>query len=128
MIDRMRNVFDILETPFFRASHPNSRGYKHGYQLWQQHHYKANDALRAATRKKDRTFTNIWDRWENELEYRNHQKPFIGTMSLCDISATSCRLRATRVNLGWNSENVNVHVDAYGRQFLKARSPESSWT
>ena len=74
MIDRLRNAFDILKTPFFRASRPNSRCYKHGYQLWQQHHYKANDALRAATRKKDRTFTKIWDRWENGLEYGNSQK------------------------------------------------------
>ena len=63
-IDRIRKAFDILKTPFFRASRPNSRGYKHGYQLW----------LRAATRKKDRTFTNMWDRWENDLEYRKSQK------------------------------------------------------
>ena len=32
------------------------------------------------------------------------------------------------VNLGWSADNVNVRVDGYGRQFLKARSPESSWT
>ena len=54
MIQRTGKDFDVLNTPFFPASHPNSRGYKHGSQLWQQHHHKANDALRAATRKKDR--------------------------------------------------------------------------
>ena len=74
MIQRIRKAFDALKTPFFRASHPNSRGYKRGSQLWQQHHHKANDALRVATRKKDRTFVNIWDRWENDLEYRKSQK------------------------------------------------------
>ena len=71
MIQRIRKVFEVLRTPFFRVSHPNSRGYKHGSQLWQQHHHKANDALRAA---KDRTFVNIWDRWENDLKYRKSQK------------------------------------------------------
>ena len=53
--------------PFFRASHLNSRGFKHVFQLWQQHHHKQMTVLRAATRKTDRTFANIWDRWENDL-------------------------------------------------------------
>ena len=70
VIDRIRKAFDILKTLFFRASRPNSRDYTHGYQLWQQHHFKANDALRAAARKKNRTFTNVWNRWENDLECR----------------------------------------------------------
>ena len=46
MIQRSRTAFDILETPYFRASHLNSWGHKHGAQLWQQHHGKAKDALR----------------------------------------------------------------------------------
>ena len=62
MIQWIRIAFEVLKTPFFRASHPGSWCYKHGPQLWQQHHHKANDALRGATRKKDRTFVNIWDR------------------------------------------------------------------
>ena len=37
---------------------------------WQQHQHKAHDALRRATRKKDRTYNNVWDRWEKDLEYR----------------------------------------------------------
>ena len=59
MIERIRKAFEVLKTPFFRAPHPNSRGCQHGSQLWQQHHHKANDALRAATRKKDRTLVHI---------------------------------------------------------------------
>ena len=45
-----------------------------------------------AARKKDRTFANIWDRWENDLEYRKFPKKLVGTMRLCDISTTSYRL------------------------------------
>ena len=33
MIQRIRKAFDILQTPFFRASLPNSRGYKFGSHL-----------------------------------------------------------------------------------------------
>ena len=64
MIARVRKAFDILKTPFFRASRPNSKGYKCRYQPWKQHHYKAVDALRAATTKRGRTFKKKWDRWE----------------------------------------------------------------
>ena len=71
MIQRIRKAFEVLKTPFFRAPHPNSRGYKHGSQMWQQ---KAKDALRAGTRKKHRTFVHIWNRWENDLKCRK-KKP-----------------------------------------------------
>ena len=74
MIQHIRKAFEVLKMPCSRAYHPNSRGYKHGSQLWQQHHHKATDALRAATRMKDRTFASIWDRWESDLEYRKSQK------------------------------------------------------
>ena len=80
MIQHIRKAFDVLKTHCFRASHPNSRGYKHVSQLWQQHHH----------RKKDRTFSNILDRWENDLEYsKSPKKPSVGTMRLYDISTTS---------------------------------------
>ena len=42
-------------------------------QSWQQHQYKAIDALRAATKKKEKTFTNIWDGWKNDSQYRKSQ-------------------------------------------------------
>ena len=56
MIQRIGKAFEVLKKPFFRASHPNSGGCEHGSHLWQQHHHKAKGALRAATRRKDRTF------------------------------------------------------------------------
>ena len=68
MIQHITKAFDVLKTHCFRASHPNSRGYKHVSQLWQQHHH----------RKKDRTFSNILDRWEKDLEYRKSPKKAIG--------------------------------------------------
>ena len=74
VIRRIRKAFDVFKMLLFRVSHPNSRGYKHGSQLWQQYHHKANGALRAATRKKDRTVANFWDRWENYLKYEKHSK------------------------------------------------------
>ena len=81
MIQRMGKAFDVLKTPFLRASHPNSKGYKRGSQLGQQHHHKANDALRAATRKKDRTFAIICGSMGKTIwNIENPQKPLIGTM------------------------------------------------
>ena len=74
MTQRIRKSFEVLKMSVFRASHPNWRGYKHGSQLWQQHHQKGNDVLRAATRKKDRTFVNFWSRWENDLDFGKSQE------------------------------------------------------
>ena len=34
-------------------------------------------------------------------------------------------MRTTPVNLGWNSDDMNVQVDAYGSFNTKARSPEN---
>ena len=81
MIQRIRKAFDVLKTLFFRASRP-----KHGSQLWQQHHHKAHDALRAATRKKDGTFTNMWDRWERDLEQRKAKEAIGCNDAKIDIS------------------------------------------
>ena len=108
MIQRIRKAFEVLKTPFFRAPHPNSRGYQHGSQLWQQQHHKANDALRAATRKKDRTFVHMWDRWENDLKCRNHPKPLVGTMRLYDISTTSYRLKSITKRLLNNEADITI--------------------
>ena len=40
--------------------------------MWQQHHFKAKDALRCCS-KKNRTYTSIWDRWTNDQVYRESQ-------------------------------------------------------
>ena len=48
-----------------------SRCYKHGPNLWQEHH-KAKDALRGA-RKNKRIYTSIWDMWQNDATYREAQ-------------------------------------------------------
>ena len=86
MIQRIRKAFEVFSTPFLRASHPNSKSYKHGSQLWQRHHHKASDALRAATRKKYRTLVNM------SGFFQKLPKPLVGTMRWYDISTTSYRL------------------------------------
>ena len=46
--------------------------YKRGPNLWQEHHHKAKDAPRG-TKKGGRKFTSIWDRWQNDENYRESQ-------------------------------------------------------
>ena len=88
---RSNQRLDILKTHCFRASRPNSRAYKHGYQLSQQHHDEAVDAMRAATKKRGRTFTNIWDRGHNDCQQR---KSDIATGWNDEFSSTSRPHRA----------------------------------
>ena len=51
MMRRTKAVFEVLKAPCFRASLLTSRGYKHGPNLGQEHHHKANDVLRGATKE-----------------------------------------------------------------------------
>ena len=119
MIQRIRKAFEVLKTPFFRAPHPNSRGYKHGSQMWQQ---KAKDALRAGTRKKHRTFVHIWNRWENDLKCeKKNPKPLVGTMRLYDISTTSYRLISLTKRLLNNEADITIrHIYVVWRKVCKA--------
>ena len=72
MTRRIKTAFEILTAPYFRASFLTPRGYKHGPNLWQEHHHKPKGALRG-TRKNRRTLTSIWDRWQNDTTYRKSQ-------------------------------------------------------
>ena len=49
-----------------------TRGGRCGLNPWQQHHHKARDALRSAT-KGERTFTSIWDTWQHDEIHRKPQ-------------------------------------------------------
>ena len=68
VMNRMKEAFEILEAPYYGTSMIVTRGSKCGPNPWQQHHHKARDALRSAT-KGERTFTSIWDRWQNDEIY-----------------------------------------------------------
>ena len=72
MTRRVKVAFEILKAPYFRTSMLTSRGYKHGPNLWQEHHHKAKDAPRS-TRKNKRTYTSIWNRWQNGATYRESE-------------------------------------------------------
>ena len=111
MIARIRKAFDILKTPLFRASRPNSKGYKCGYQPWKQHHYKAVDALRAATTKRGRTFKNIGTVGKLIIIKENTKKQLVGTMSLFDISIASCRLTSLKMYLLSNKADTSENSD-----------------
>ena len=72
MIRGIKQAFEIPRSPFFRTSMLNSRGFKHGPNLWQEHHHRARDAPHGSSKKK-RTSTWIWDRWQNDQTYRESQ-------------------------------------------------------
>ena len=72
MIRRIKQAFEILRAPYFRTSVLNLRGCKHGPTLWQEHHHKAKDALHGCSKKK-RSYTSVWDRWQNDQTCRESQ-------------------------------------------------------
>ena len=74
------------------------RGHKHGLHFWQKHHHEAQDALRGATRKDNKTYNNIWNRWQNDATYRKSQQDmgwsdawvrYIDHIAQIDISHTA---------------------------------------
>ena len=79
----------------------------------------------------DRTFANIWDRWQNDLEYRKTQKkPLVGTMRLYDMPPTSYRLISLMKRLLNNvvylrgiEENHEMNIV----QYIFQRKIESHW-
>ena len=71
-MNRIKETFEILEAPYYRTSPISKRGSKSGPKMWQQHHHKARDAIRSAT-KGDRGFISIWDGWQNAEIYRESQ-------------------------------------------------------
>ena len=74
MIRRIKAAFEILKAPSFRTSVVTAKGdYKRGPNLWQEHHHKAKDAQQFTKKKGGRKFTSIWDRWQNDENYRESQ-------------------------------------------------------
>ena len=67
-----KSLRNLKKAPHYRTSPISTRGRECGPNLWQQHHHKAGDALRSAT-KGDRGFTSIWDRWQNDEICRQSQ-------------------------------------------------------
>ena len=72
MIRCIKAAFEILKAHYFRTSVVTARGYTHSPNLWQEHHHQAKDALRS-TKKGERNFTSIWDRWQNNETCRESQ-------------------------------------------------------
>ena len=74
VMNRINEAFEALKAPYHRTSSTVTRGDGCGPNPWQQHHHKARDALRSAT-KGERTFTSIWDRWQHGEIHRKSQLP-----------------------------------------------------
>ena len=72
MMRRIKAASEVLKAPCFRTSSINARGYKHGRNLWQEHHHKAKDTLRGGSKTK-RQFASIWDRWQSDETFRESQ-------------------------------------------------------
>ena len=72
MMRRIKAAFEVLKAPCCRTSAINARRYKHGPNLWQEHHFKAKDALCGCSKGK-RQCTSIWDRWQSDETYRESQ-------------------------------------------------------
>ena len=91
-----------LKAPYHRTSMIVISGSRCGPNPWQQHHHKARDALRSAT-KGERTFTSIWDRWQSDEIYRKFQLPhyrwdtwdrYLDNIAHFDMYDNACKGRA----------------------------------
>ena len=85
----IKEAFDIPKVPYDRTSPISTRGSQYGPNIWQQHHHKARDALRSAT-KGDRAFTSIWDRCNMIRSTGNLSFPIVGGTQGLDTWTTSC--------------------------------------
>ena len=112
-------IFEILKARYYQTSMIVTRGGGCGPNPWPQHHHKAPDALRSAT-KGERTFTSILDRWQHDEIYRKSQLSHIGrthgpgtwTTWRSSTSATmhrNCRERLVNL-LHWRSLDSNKHA------------------
>ena len=106
MMRRIKAAFGVLKAPCFRTSSLNARGYKHGRNLWQEHHHKAKEALRGGSKNK-RQFASIWDRWQSDETYRESQHVinwsdawvgYLDHVANIDISHTAPHLLRNRYN------------------------------
>ena len=50
VMNQIQEAFEILKAPYYRTSMIVTRGSRCGPNPWQQHHHKARDALRSATK------------------------------------------------------------------------------
>ena len=50
VLNRIKEAFEALQAPYYRTSSIVTRGSKCGPNPWHQHHHKARDALRSATK------------------------------------------------------------------------------
>ena len=67
-----QSCFEIPESTMLPYVCDYCKGCKHSPNLWQEHHHKAKEALRCASKGK-REFTSIWDRWQNDETFRKSQ-------------------------------------------------------
>ena len=70
-MDRTREAFAALKTPYYRTTVIPSRGRRSGHNPWKMDHQKAMDARRGATKRHE--YTSILDRWPNDEIYRASQ-------------------------------------------------------
>ena len=95
MMRRIKAAFEVLKAPCFRTSSIEARRYKHGPNLWEEHHHKTKDALRGCSKNK-RHYTSIWDRWQNGETYRESQLVINWSDAKIDISHTAPHLQRNR--------------------------------
>ena len=87
-MNRFQDAFELLKPPYYRTSQMSTKGSECCPNLSQQHHHKARDASRCAT-KGDRAFTSIWDIDGKMIRYaRNLSLPTICRTQGLDIWTT----------------------------------------
>ena len=72
MIQRVRTAFDTLKTRYFRASHLNSRGHKHGPNFGKSIITKRK--MRYEARERKTGPMSFGDKWQNDATYRKSQQ------------------------------------------------------
>ena len=108
VMNRIEEAFEILKAPYYCTSPIATRGSKCGPNPWQQHHHKARDALRSAT-KGERAFTSIWDRWQNDAIDRNLSLLTSGRTHEADTWTTSCISTSTTMQRNRREKDMRAY-------------------
>ena len=106
MIRRIRAVFEILKAPYFRTSVVIARSYKHGPNLWQEHHHKSKRRTTGYEKGRMKIYVDL-ERWKTDMTYGESQLAigwsdawgrYLDQIAQIDISHKAPQEQRTRYN------------------------------
>ena len=106
-LDRIREAFAALKTPYYRTRDVTTRGMKSGHNPWQKDHHKALDAKKGVqTRGK---YTSKLDRWQKKTKYTERLNWCTDGLT-CGSSASTTSPRLTSVMMHLTTSEIVMKI------------------